>query len=117
MSILEAFPDRSLHPTSVADVRGCKPIFIEVLSMGHSAAGEWLLGFYNQLTEKLDCFVFAAGVDPFLAGGAGEQGTHSTFVAAMLAEDGRVFALDAALTYVALSDEERRAVRGAAGFE
>ena len=119
MSILEACPDRPLCLTGGASavVHGCQPVFIEVLSMGKSDAGEWLLGFYNQLTEKPDYFVFAAGTDPFLAGGTGERGTCSTFVAALLSEDGRVFALDAALTYVDLSDEERRAIRAAAGFQ
>jgi hypothetical protein len=119
ISVLGAFPDRPLRLTggAGAGVRGCQPVFIEVLSMGQSAAGDWLLGFYNQLTEKPDCFVFTAGTDPFLAGGTGERGTRSTFVAALLSEDGRVFALDAALTYVDLSDEERRAVRAAAGFQ
>lgn len=119
MSILEAFPDRPLRVIggAGAGVDGCQPIFIEVLGMGRSDAGEWLLGFYNQLAEKPDCFVFAAGTDPFLVGGTGEQGTRSTFVAALLSEDGRVFALDAALTYVDLSDDERRGVRAAAGFQ
>lgn len=95
---------------------GCQPIFIEVLSMGQSPAGECLLGFYNHASGKPDCFVFPAGTDPFLAGGTGESGTRATFVAALLAEDGRVFALDAALADVDLTDAERRAVRAAAGF-
>lgn len=119
MSILNAFPERPLRLTGGvgAGVSGCQPIFIQVLSMGQSPAGEWLLGFYNQVTEQPDCFVFAEGADPFLAGGTGEDGARSTFVPALLAEDGRVFALDAALTHVDLTDDERRAVRAAAGIQ
>jgi hypothetical protein len=119
LSILDAFPCRPLRLTEGNSARGveCAPILIEVLSMGQSPAGEWLLGFHNQLAEKPDCFVFAAGVDPFLAAGTGERGTHCVYVAALLAEDGRLFAMDAALTYVDLSEDERHAVRAAAGFE